>query len=252
MPKDTIFKTSYSQPADFEFDENVADVFDDMVQRSVPYYAEQQRMICELSRAVWVPETRVYDLGFSTATTLIELSRALPEARLVGYDNSRPMLERAKIKIREEKLDDRIELRCEDLNKAVDSLPLDDASVVTMCWTLQFIRPLYRDHLVRHIYSSLVDGGALLVTEKVLGNWGVINRLFIDFYYDYKRRRGYSEVEISRKREALENVMIPYRIEEDLELFRRCGFQIVETFFQWYNFVGILCIKKPKLTETAA
>jgi tRNA (cmo5U34)-methyltransferase len=118
-----------------------------------------------------------------------------------------------------------------------------------MCWTLQFIRPLYRDYLIRHIYDSLVEGGALLVTEKVLGNTGTVNRLFIDFYYDYKRRHGYSEIEISRKREALENVMIPYRVEEDLELFRRCGFEIVETFFQWYNFVGILCIKKPSLSR---
>jgi tRNA (cmo5U34)-methyltransferase len=247
MKKDEVFKEDGSQSADFEFDDRVAGVFDDMVQRSVPYYVEQQRMICELSRAIWVPGTTVYDLGASTATTLVALSRELPEARLVGYDNSQPMIDQALVKLREENLDGRVELRCKDLNKAVDTLPLDNAGIVTMCWTLQFIRPLYRDHLVRHIYNSLADGGALFVTEKVLGNQGVVNRLFIDFYYDYKRRHGYSEGEISRKREALENVMIPYRIEEDLELFRRCGFEIVETFFQWYNFVGILCIKKPAL-----
>lgn len=247
MNRDEVFKADGTRTADFEFDDKVAGVFDDMVQRSVPYYAEQQRMIGELTRAIWIPGTTVYDLGASTATTLMALSRELPEANLVGYDNSRPMIEQALLKLREENLDGRIELRCQDLNKAVDNLPLDNAGIVTMCWTLQFIRPLYRDHLIRHIYDSLVEGGALLVTEKVLGNTGTVNRLFIDFYYDYKRRHGYSDIEISRKREALENVMIPYRVEEDLELFRRCGFEIVETFFQWYNFVGILCVKKPSL-----
>jgi len=83
----------------------------------------------------------------------------------------------------------------------------------------------------------------LIVTDKVLTNDSNMNRLFIDFYYDFKRRNHYSEVEISKKREALENVLIPYRLDENLELFRRNGFATVETFFQWYNFAGFLCVK---------
>jgi tRNA (cmo5U34)-methyltransferase len=114
-----------------------------------------------------------------------------------------------------------------------------------MCWTLQFVRPLQRDKLVRFIYENLMEGGILLVTEKVLNNSTHMNRFFIDLYYNFKKRNGYSNEEILRKREALENVLIPYRIDENLELFRRSGFEIVETFFQWYNFAGFLCVKSP-------
>ena len=115
-----------------------------------------------------------------------------------------------------------------------------------MCWTLQFVRPLRRDHLIRWIYDALPTDGALVVTDKVLTNTSTMNRVFVDFYYDFKRRNRYSEVEIARKREALENVLIPYRTEENLEMFRRNGFEIVEVFFQWYNFAGFLCVKKPR------
>ncbi|MCB1020304.1 MAG: carboxy-S-adenosyl-L-methionine synthase CmoA [Acidobacteria bacterium] len=248
MKKDDVFLAPESRSSDFAFDERVAQVFDDMVGRSVPFYAEQQRMICELARTFWKPGTKVYDLGASTATTLAALAATLPEeAELVGYDNSEAMLERGREKLREQKLDGRVELRTADLNEAVTSLPLEGAGVALMCWTLQFIRPLHRDHLLRHIYDSLAEDGALIVAEKVLSNRGPVNRFFIDFYYDYKRRMGYSDVEISRKREALENVMIPYRIDENLELFRRSGFEIVETYFQWYNFAGFLCVKKAGL-----
>ena len=248
MKKDEVFLASGKRSTDFTFDESVAEVFDDMVGRSVPFYAEQQRMICEIARTFWAPGMRVYDLGASTATTLSALAKLLPdEAELIGYDNSPAMIERARQKLTEQNLNDRIELRCADLNEAVDELPLDGAGIVLMSWTLQFIRPLHRDHLLRHIYQSLQEDGALIIAEKVLSNRGPINRFFIDFYYDYKRRMGYTDVEIARKREALENVMIPYRIEENLELFRRSGFEIVETYFQWYNWAGFLCVKKTGL-----
>jgi tRNA (cmo5U34)-methyltransferase len=115
--------------------------------------------------------------------------------------------------------------------------------VVLLTWTLQFVRPLQRDQLIRSIYENLVPGGVLICVEKILTNSSDMNRFFIDFYYDFKRRNGYSEEEIVKKREALENVLIPYRIEENMELFRRNGFETVETFFQWYNFTGFLCVK---------
>ena len=246
MKKDRVFAAEGGRPADFVFNRQVAEVFDDMVTRSVPYYPEQQRMVLEIGKAFWIPGTKVYDLGCSTATTLVALGRELgPGAQLVGYDNAEPMLEQARQKIRAEGLDDRIELRLADLNGPLSAMPVDNASVVTMCWTLQFVRPLRRDNLVRMIYDSMAEDGALVVAEKVLTNSTHMNRFFIDFYYDFKRRNGYSEVEILRKREALENVLVPYRIDENLEMFRRNGFEIAETFFQWYNFVGFLCVKKP-------
>jgi tRNA (cmo5U34)-methyltransferase len=157
------------------------------------------------------------------------------------------MIERARRNIAASHLQDRIEVRYGELNGPLADVPVENASVVTMCWTLQFIRPLRRDNVVRWIYDGLAGGGVLMVTEKILTNSGHMNRFFIDYYYEYKRRQGYTDTEIARKREALENVLIPYRLEENLELFRRNGFEIVETFFQWFNFAGFLCVKKPTL-----
>jgi tRNA (cmo5U34)-methyltransferase len=246
MNRDEVFQKTEQRASDFEFDEEVAAVFDDMLARSVPFYAEQQHMAAAIAKQFWRPGTNVYDLGCSTATTLIEIAHALPvSARLIGYDNSVPMLERAMEKIAASELADRIEVRTADLDGSLSDLTLENASVVTMLLTLQFVRPLGRDRLVRHIYDGLVDGGALVVEEKVLTNSGHLNRFFIDFYYDFKRKQGYSDGEIVRKREALENVLIPYRLEENVELFRRNGFEVVETFFQWFNFAGFLCIKTP-------
>ena len=245
MNPDRIFANTAARGSDFEFNKEVADVFDDMLIRSVPFYVEQHHLILEIAKKFWTEGTIVYDLGCSTATMLIELSKKLGDkARLVGYDNSEPMLEKARLKVADTGLDKRIEVRMADLNDNPSKMSLDNAGIVTLCWTLQFVRPLKRDPLIRKIYESLVDGGVLIVTEKILTNSSHMNRFFIDFYYDFKCRNGYSEEEILRKREALENVLVPYRVDENFEMFRRNGFEITETFFQWYNFAGFLCFKK--------
>ncbi|MGH7893806.1 MAG: carboxy-S-adenosyl-L-methionine synthase CmoA [Candidatus Binatia bacterium] len=246
MAEDRLFDWTASRRGDFAFDADVADVFDDMVLRSVPLYLEQQAMVAELAARFWTPGTRAYDLGCSTATTLVHLARALePPVRLVGYDDAHPMLEQAARKVKALRCEDAIELRWADLNADPATLDLTDASVVTLCWTLQFVRPPNRERLVRHIHERLRPRGALLVTEKVLPTDPHVHPWFVELYHDLKRRNAYSELAIARKREALENVLVPYRIDENLALFRRSGFEIVETFFQWYNFAGTLCVKGP-------
>jgi tRNA (cmo5U34)-methyltransferase len=177
---------------------------------------------------------------------LLNIATVIPgPCRLIGLDNSLPMLEQAAAKIRNQERTEHISLECADFNGSFEQTRLENASVVTMCWTLQFVRPLNRDRVVRWIYDGLVEGGVLIVTEKILTNHSHLNRFFIDLYYDFKRRNNYSADEIRRKREALENVLIPYRSAENLELFGRSGFQMIETFFQWYNFAGYLCVKGP-------
>jgi tRNA (cmo5U34)-methyltransferase len=252
MKKDTVFNGSQERASDFEFNAEVAEVFDDMLVRSVPFYREQQNMLKRIGKKFWQPGTTACDLGCSIGTTLLGLSSELPDtARLVGYDNSWPMLDQARQKIVESRMEDRIEVRYGDLNGDLSDFLLENASVVTMCWTLQFVRPLRRDDLIRWIYSRLNDEGVFIVTEKILTNNGHMNRFFVEYYYEFKRSQGYSEIEILRKREALENVLIPYRLEENLELFHRNGFQIVETFFQCFNFAGFLCVKKSAMGKKA-
>lgn len=244
MSQDDLFHSPVQRGSDFAFDERVASVFDDMLARSIPLYAEQQNMIRDIACRFWIDGSRVVDLGCSLGTTLINIAGTLPSGtHLAGYDNSEAMLGRAANNVEDAGLSDRIALQLADLNKDLDAIEIDNASVVTLCWTLQFVRPLKRDRLINKIYKSLVDGGVLIITDKVLTNDSNMNRFFIDFYYDYKRRNGYSDQEIMRKREALENVLVPYRVDENFELFKRNGFDIVETFFQWHNFAGFLCVK---------
>jgi len=244
MQKDTVFSGTATRASDFAFDAKVAGVFDDMVSRSVPFYREFQYMVAELSKELFVDGSRIYDLGCATATTLVNLHQTLGDrpGAYIGYDNSQPMLDQAAAKLKQLGLGGRIELRLGDLQE--DKFRLEQAGLVTMCWTLQFIRPPERAALVRRLWEGMVPGGVLLVVDKILNRGPLTNRLFVKLYYDFKRRNGYSDEEIVRKREALENVLIPYRTEENVKIFQEAGFQVSEPFFQWYNFVGFLCVKE--------
>lgn len=238
---DKVFDLQEKKISDFKFGENVVRVFDDMVSRSVPFYEEIQRMISEQVADFAVPGTNVYDLGCSTGTTFLGLDPVLPDSvGFRGIDDSKEMIEqcRSNLKAAGVKRDCRIEYA--DLNSGV---VIENASVVIMCLTLQFLRPIYREDLIKSIYNQLAHNGCLILVEKVLGEDSMFNRHFIKYYYDMKRRHNYSELEISQKREALENVLIPYRLTENIELLKRCGFRSTEVFFKWYNFTGIIAMK---------
>jgi tRNA (cmo5U34)-methyltransferase len=238
--KDEIF--SQPQPAaDFRFGKKVAAVFDDMVERSVPFYHEIQRMVAELAADFAVEGSNLYDLGCSTGTTLFQLDSVLPPGvRLIGVDNAPDMLDRCRAKLAERNFRRDHTLVCADLNQEIK---IENASVVILMLTLQFIRPLHRDQLIRSIWQGLNENGCLIVVEKVLGEDSVFNRIFIKHYYDLKKRQGYSELEIAQKREALENVLIPYKLLENRELFLRTGFRYCDVFFKWYNFCGMVAVK---------
>lgn len=239
--KDEVFTTNKSGAKDFKFNSQVVSVFDDMVTRSVPFYIETQRMMTELARDI-VPEGGVvYDLGCSTGTTFMNLDRVLPQSvKFVGIDNSQAMLDKCATNLKEAGVTREIELRYGDLDKGVD---MSDASLVVLCLTLQFVRPLYRERLVKSIHDQMKDNGAVFLVEKVLGESSMFNRLFIDYYYDFKRRNDYSDMEIAQKREALENVLIPYKLDENRELLKEVGFRYVDVFFKWYNFTGVVAVK---------
>jgi tRNA (cmo5U34)-methyltransferase len=236
--RDKLFATP--RPAqDFHFGGPTAQVFDDMVSRSVPFYAEIQNMVAELCCDFATPGSTVYDLGCSTGTTLLRLDQLLePDIHLMGLDNSPDMLALARDKAKAARRP--VEFVLADFE---EPLQLQQASVVMMILTLQFVRPLRREQVVQMICDALPHQGAFILVEKVVSASGLFNRLFIKHYYDYKKRNGYSELEISQKREALENVLIPYRLEENLALLKQAGFRKSEVFFRWYNFCGIVATK---------
>ena len=238
---DALFERAAAGDADFRFDQKTAAVFDDMVSRSVPFYEEIQRMSGEIAGDFGVDGTQLFDLGCATGTTLLYLDRTVsPGVRFVGIDNSAEMLEKAREKLRQHQCSHACELRLADLNQ---NHIIDNASVVIMNLTLQFVRPLYRERLLRRVFEGLHEQGCLILVEKQTVSDILLNRLFIHYYYEMKRRHGYSELEIAQKREALENILIPYRPEENRELLRGVGFKYVEEFFRWYNFAGLLAVK---------
>lgn len=239
-PIDRIFNEP--QPTtDFQFDSRTAGVFDDMVGRSVPFYHEIQRMTTELAADFAVPGTNLYDLGCATATTLVACEPVVdPRVRFVGIDNSQEMLDRARTKL--DALPSQRE-RALVLGDLHDDLRIENASVVILTLTLQFVRPLHRERVIRQIADGMNPQGCLILVEKLTENDTLFNRLWIKYYYDMKRRHGYSDLEISQKREALENVLIPYHLEENEALVRKCGFTKFETWFRWYNFCGMIAVK---------
>ena len=241
MSKDQIFNNKMESVGDFNFGENVAAVFDDMLNRSVPFYQEIQRMIAELALDFAADGTHVYDLGCSTGTSLLNLDRSIGNrVKYIGIDNSEEMLEKCRKNLSEKKFSAEYDLVCADLNKGIH---IENASIVLMVLTLQFIRPLYREKLIESIFHGMNDNGCLIVVEKVIGEDSLFNRLFIKYYYDMKKRNGYSELEISQKREALENVLIPYKLLENRELLLKQGFRYCDVFFKWYNFCGMIAVK---------
>lgn len=240
--KDNVFKEEIKTATDFKFGTTVANVFDDMVNRSVPFYGEIQRMMAELAADYAKTGTDVYDLGCATGTTLIGMNTSIPEdIRFIGIDDSQDMLDKCRNKLDEAGFTRPVELRVADLNGRV---AISNASVVVLCLTLQFVRPICREPLLRSILAGLSSGGALILVEKILAEESVFNREFIKHYYNYKRRNHYSDLEIAQKREALENVLIPYKVSENIAVLHDIGFADCEVFFKWYNFCGLIARKK--------
>ena len=237
---DRIYERQNGPIGDFSFNHETAGVFEDMLGRSVPFYAEIQRMIRELAGDFAADGTNVYDLGCSAGTTLVALDDLPQQVHLVGVDASQAMIEKAESNLRARGLSHPHMLLCRDLN---DGSRVENASVVILCLTLQFVRPIWRERIVREIRDGLNSNGCLIIVEKVLAEESLLNRFYIRHYYDLKRRNGYSELEIARKREALENVLIPYRLTENEEMLKNAGFRGVDVFFKWFNFCGLVALR---------
>jgi len=233
---DKVFEKSITKQ--FEFDEEVASVFDDMLNRSVPYYKQMQALTIDFALNYLEENDKVYDLGCSTASTLIELSKhCSKKLELIGIDNSQAMLNRAKNKCNAFGVD--IDL----INADMHNIDLYDAKLIISNYTLQFIRPLLREKLVKKIYDALNENGIFIFSEKVISSNKVLNKQYIDEYYKFKKTQGYSEFEIAQKREALENVLIPYTQEENLQMIKDAGFSHCEVIFKWVNFATFIAIK---------
>ena len=238
--KDKVFETPIEKQ--FEFDADVAAVFDDMLERSVPFYKTSQDMTKELMLEYLGDDAIVYDLGCSTASLLLECERRInaegKKAKLIGIDNAEAMLNQARKKI--EAFGSKVSL----VNGDILEFPYKKCDVTVSNYTLQFIRPLLRESLVKKIADSLKEKGVFIFSEKVISDNKTLNKKLIDIYYGFKKEQGYSTYEIMQKREALENVLVPYSEAENIEMAKRNGFTHCEVVFRWANFATFIAIKK--------
>ena len=236
MEHDKVFNKPIEKK--FEFDEAVASVFDDMLSRSVPFYDEVRKLVIALILTEEAEGKKVLDLGSSTAKFLLDLhSKMQTTMKLKGLDNSQAMLDRAEQKC--QAFGAKIDLELADMLTYTYS----QEDIVVANYTLQFIRPMQRMELVKKLYDGLNEDGLFIFSEKVVFKDKKLDKDLIDIYYDYKKEQGYSEYEIAQKREALENVLIPFTIEENIQMCKEAGFESVDTIFQWSNFVTFVAKK---------
>lgn len=243
MSKDDLFARPQADLSGFEFDTAVADVFPDMIQRSVPGYASAVAISGFLAQRFAKPGTRLYDLGCSLGATSLAMAKALgPEqnnCEVIGVDNSEAMLAKARHLLASNSEHSNISLICADINE----VELRNASVVALNYTLQFIELDQREALLRRLASGMNSGGVLILSEKITFDDERLADLFSDLHHDFKRSKGYSDLEISQKRAALENVLIPETLTMHQQRLRSAGFTRVELWFQCLNFASLLAFK---------
>jgi tRNA (cmo5U34)-methyltransferase len=242
MKKDTLFATRKEPVPAFDFNDSVASVFSDMLERSVPMYRESITRQVELALDFYRSGSRIYDLGCSHGNFGILAGKCFGDRpfSMVGVDSSPPMIEKYKQRIEREPFRENIALVCD----RVENVCLANASVVVVNLNLQFLSLDRRDALISDIYRALVPGGILLLTEKVVARDSSIAAVHLDYYSRFKRENGYSELEISQKREALENVLVPETLEVHQQRLARAGFDRMDVWLKWFNFASMIAVKQ--------
>lgn len=238
--KDRLF-AEQMLPGDFAFDDNVASVFEDMINRSVPGYKTILAMIGVMAQRYCQPGSVVYDLGCSLggATFAVAHSVEHGDYSIQAIDNSTAMIERLENKLAAAKFSPTIHCQHADILE----FPVNNASLVILNFTLQFIPLAQREALIERIYAGMNPGGILIVSEKILLPDARLNELMIDLYHGFKETMGYSKLEISQKRTALENVLLPETLATHQQRLRGVGFDSLDVWFQCFNFASLVACK---------
>jgi tRNA (cmo5U34)-methyltransferase len=241
MARDTLFRQPDVPPASFRFDEQVAGVFADMINRSVPGYADTLAGIRDFAARL-VPEGgRCYDLGCSLGAAVLAICAGLGDRRatILGIDNAASMIERCNADPRFQDRPQAIRFIEQDIADA----DIRDADLVVMNFTLQFVAPEARTALVQRIHDGLRPGGALILSEKFRFDDATLDELLIALHHDFKRRNDYSDLEIAAKRTALENVLVPDTPDMQLARLRHAGFAHAGFWMQNLNFGSLIALR---------
>lgn len=240
MSKDAIYSTPLGKISGFEFDQRVVSVFPDMIRRSVPGYESVVAMTGVLAARCVQQGSNCYDLGCSLGASTLSMCSNLPDnCPVIAVDNSEAMVSEFKSLLEGQKEKAIIDVVLADIR----DIDIQNASMVVLNFTLQFVPVEDRLALISKIYKGMRAGGALLISEKIQIEDASMNQLFIDAHHEFKKRQGYSDLEVAQKRAAIENVLIPETVEQHFERFEKAGFKSHNLWFQCLNFCSMIATK---------
>lgn len=238
---DRIYAQPHEDVTGFRFDERVAAVFPDMIKRSVPGYSTIIHMIGQIAERYAQAGTQLYDLGCSLGAATLAMRHAVTavDTRIIAIDNSPEMLERCRALLAGDSKEIPVDLALANIQDAT----IQQASVSVLNFTLQFIPPGERSALLGRIAEGTVDGGVLILSEKIAFEDAEHQALMTELHHNFKRTNGYSDLEIAQKRTALENVLIPETLKTHQQRLMQAGFRSVDCWFQCFNFASIIAFK---------
>lgn len=241
MSRDDIYAAPHDQLGEFVFDARVANVFGDMIKRSVPGYATTISTISELASRYCQPNTKAYDLGCSLGAATLAMRHGVKAegVEIMAVDNSAAMVERCQLNIDT----DTAKVPVTVLQSDVQDVVIENASLVVLNFTLQFIAVEERLDLLKKAWAGLVPGGKLLLSEKVVFPDPYLDELNIDLHHRFKKAHGYSDLEIAQKRSALESMLIPETVEQHKKRLVQAGFDRVDVWYQCFNFMSMIAVK---------
>ncbi len=241
MMHDRIYAQPLARVGQFEFSDAVAEVFPDMIARSVPGYSSMLAMVGQVTQTYSRPDTNMYDLGCSLGAATDQIRAYAPvSCNLHAVDNSAAMIARLQKRLQSEQME-----ACSVVLHEADirSVPVHDATVVVLNLTLQFLPPADRGPLLQTVFDGMLPGAALLLSEKVCFDDPDEQQVMNQLHLDFKRAHGYSELEIAQKRTALEETLIPETASAHLRRLKACGFARASVWFQCFNFASMIAIR---------
>ena len=239
--KDSLYAEKQNQVTPFRFDKAVAAVFDDMLERSVPGYRTTISMIGLLAERYSRADSICYDIGCSLGAATLAMRKNIkqPGCSIVAVDNSEPMIEKCRTRIEADTSQVPVKLICADIQDVV----IENGSIVVLNFILQFIELKKREALLNKICSGMVQGGVLILSEKVSFDDRQEEALNIEMHHAFKKAHGYSDLEISQKRTALEKVLIPETLQTHQQRLKKAGFSTSTVWFQCFNFMSIAAVR---------
>lgn len=239
--KDKIYSEYQEKVADFVFDEKVVSVFEDMIGRSVPGYAAIAAMTKVFAEKYAQADSVCYDLGCSLGACTLAMRKGIdkPDCRIVAVDNSAAMVGKCRENIAKDGQGIPVEVAEADIR----DVKIENASVVVMNFTLQFVPPEDRSAMIQRIYDGLLPGGVLVLSEKIAFEDPGKQAFETDMHHEFKKLMGYSDLEVAQKRKALEKVMVPEPLQTHRDRLLNAGFSRTYLWFQCFNFMSLAAFK---------